>query len=69
MFHRLVTVQKVIFSSIIIFEKEKLPQFIEVKRQMRAGLREYPYIFQKYFLNSQLEKTDPGSWDPAFFAL
>ena len=30
------------FSSILIFAKEKFPQFIQVKRQMRAGLKEYP---------------------------
>ena len=40
-------------------QKEKVHQ---AKRQMRATLKEYPYIFQKYFLNSQLEKQiqDPG---------
>ena len=34
-----------------------LRHFIQAKRQMRAGLKEYPYIFQKCFLNSQSEIT------------
>ena len=38
------TVQKSdLFSSILIFAKEKFPQFIQVKRTMRAALKEYPY--------------------------
>ena len=34
--------KKWFFSSILIFAKEKFPQFIHVKRQMQAGLKEYP---------------------------
>ena len=52
------------FSSILIFTKEKFPQSIQAKRQMQAFLKEYPYIFQKYFLNSQLEKKFLAIQDP-----
>ena len=56
------TVRKSDFlSSILIFAKEKVPHFIQAKRQMRAGLKQYPYIFQKYFLNWKNVPRDPGS--------
>ena len=35
--------EKVIFSSILIFAKEKFPQFIQVKRTICAVLKEYIY--------------------------